>query len=227
MARRKSTRGACTFCGREMTRAGLTKHLATCAARQESVDAANRKPGKDQALYHLRVQDAWGGDYWLHLEMNGRAKLQDLDAYLRAIWLECCGHMSMFSVSRWRGDEIPMTSRVDQVFHPGLELTHIYDFGTSSETLIKAVATRAGKPLTPHPIVLMARNAPHETPCMECDRAARWLCLECLHELGERGTLCDEHARVHPHTDYGAPIRLVNSPRMGMCAYCGPADPPY
>ena len=227
MARRKQTRGKCTFCGREMAKSGLARHLATCPKRQEAVDAADQGPGNAQVLCHLQVQDAWGGAYWLHLEVNGSAKLKDLDHYLRAIWLECCGHMSMFSIGGWRGDEISMARRVGQVFEPGLEVTHIYDFGTSSETLIKAVGTRQGKPLTPHPILLMARNAPHEVPCMECDQPAHWMCMECVYEHSDTGFLCEEHARAHSHTGYGEPMPLVNSPRTGMCGYCGPADPPY
>lgn len=34
-------------------------------------------------------------------------------------------------------------------------------------------------------------------------------------------------ADLDPHDDYGEPIELVNSPRLGMCGYTGPADPPY
>ena len=67
--------------------------------------------------------------------MKGSATLGDLDDYLRAIWLECCGHLSQFSIGGWRGEEIPMSTRVERVFEPGIEVTHIYDFGTSSETL--------------------------------------------------------------------------------------------
>ena len=159
--------------------------------------------------------------------MKGSAKLADLDSYLRAIWLECCGHLSQFSVGGWQGDEIPMKNRIDRVFRPGVELTHIYDFGTSSETLVKAVGVRQGNPLTKHPIFLMARNDPPEVLCMECDQPATWLCLECVYELDEPGTLCDEHAQDHPHDEYGEPMPLVNSPRVGMCGYTGPAEPPY
>jgi hypothetical protein len=41
------------------------------------------------------------------------------------------------------------------------------------------------------------------------------------------GTFYEQHAQNHPHEDYGEPIELVNSPRMGMCGYYGPAEPPY
>jgi hypothetical protein len=210
-----------------MTKGGLTRHLPTCSQRQEAISTTNQKPGRKQKLYHLRVQDAWQPDFWLHLEMNGSATLVDLDHYLRAIWLECCGHLSQFSVGGWRGEEIPKGSRAEQVFEPAVELTHIYDFGTSSETLVKVVGVREGKPLTSHPITLMARNAPLEETCMECGQPASRLCLECLYDLDEPGTLCEQHAKMHPHENYGEPIPLVNSPRVGMCGYTGPAESPY
>ena len=210
-----------------MTRGGLARHLPACSERQQAIEKADRKPGTGQMLYQLQVQDAGQGNYWLHLEMRGSATLADLDHYLRAIWLECCGHLSRFSVGGWRGEEISQTRQVKQVFGPGVELTHIYDFGTSSETLVKAVGVREGKPLTSHPIALMARNDPPEAKCMNCGQPASWLCIECLYESDEGGTLCDDHVEEHPHQAYGEPMLLVNSPRVGMCGYCGPAEPPY
>lgn len=210
-----------------MTRSGLSRHLAACPQREKAVGDANQRRGENQVLYHLQVQDAWEGVYWLHLEMKGSARLADLDHYLRAVWLECCGHLSRFSVGGWRGEEIPKSARAKQVFVPGIELTHIYDFGTESETLVRVVGVREGRPLTSHPIALMARNDPPEATCTECKQPASWLCLECLCELDQPGTLCDQHARTHPHDEYGEPIPLVNSPRVGMCGYTGPAKPPY
>ncbi|MFO7695671.1 MAG: hypothetical protein R6X16_00755, partial [Anaerolineae bacterium] len=142
MARRKQSRGKCAFCGREMTRSGLSRHLGTCSERKEAIEAANQKHGNEQPLYHLVARDAWGGGYWRHLEMNGSATLDDLDCYLRAIWLECCGHLSRFSIGGWSGSEIPMGRQIERVFTLELELTHIYDFGTESQTLIQAVNVR-------------------------------------------------------------------------------------
>jgi hypothetical protein len=86
---------------------------------------------------------------------------------------------------------------------------------------------RQGKATTKHPIALMARNKKPELQCMECDQTAEWLCVECLYEDDEPGLLCDVHAESHPHEDYGEPMPLMNSPRVGMCGYYGPADPPY
>jgi hypothetical protein len=229
MPRKKQTRGTCVYCDKEMTRGGLARHLKTCAERQKAIAAADAgKEGLRQNIYHIQVQDAWGGDFWLHLEMNGESRLKDLDGYLRAIWLECCGHLSQFSVGGgWQGKELNMEAITKRTFEPGLELTHIYDFGTSSETLVKVIDVRSGKPTTSHPLALMARNEMPEAMCIECGKPAKWLCEECLYEDDVWGVLCDEHAESHPHDNYGEPMPLVNSPRLGLCGYEGPAEPPY
>jgi hypothetical protein len=229
MARGKQSKGKCAYCGQEVAKNGASKHLASCAKRQEVVAKAEGKKGSDESLslYHLRVQAAGQREFWLDLEMRGSATLKNLDDYLRAIWLECCGHMSQFSVGGWGGGEISKGRKIDKVFGPGVQLTHIYDFGTSSETLIKFVSARQGKPTTSRPIALMMRNVMPECECIECKQPAAWLCMECLIEEDKWGALCDKHAKTHPHDDYGEPVPLVNSPRLGLCGYDGPAEPPY
>ena len=227
MARRKQTRGDCGYCGRALTRGGMLRHLSSCRERNEVVATSDRNPGRKTGLTHLRVSDSWSDDFWLDLEMRGSDTLRDLDEYLRFVWLECCGHLSRFSVGGWAGDEISMTTRIDRVLQPGVELVHIYDFGTSSETLVRSVAVRDGRPTTSNPIALMARNNPPEVACMECEQPAASICIECVYEYDRDGMLCQNHAKTHPHGDYGDPLPVVNSPRVGMCGYDGPAEPPY
>jgi hypothetical protein len=118
MANRKQSKGTCIFCGREMSRGGLSKYLQSCPQRQEAMAAADTaKAGSPQPLYHLLVNDAYNSDFWLHLEMNGRSTLKHLDQYLRAIWLECCGHMSQFSVGGWgKVGSLPRAARLKMAY---------------------------------------------------------------------------------------------------------------
>jgi hypothetical protein len=218
--------GACVFCGSSMSRGGMSRHLSACGARKEAVRAADEQPGDRETLLHMLVQDAGSGDFWLHLEMRGGATLKKLDAYLRTIWLECCGHLSQFSRGEWSGQTMGMARRVEDVLGDGGTLTHVYDFGSSSVTLVKAVDTRQGRPLTKHPILLMARNKAPARICQDCGEPATRLCLECVYET-DTPFLCEAHAASHPHDDYGEPMPLVNSPRLGICGYDGPAEPPY
>jgi hypothetical protein len=228
MARKEQTSGACSYCGRMMTRGGMARHLRTCEARQQAIAAAADAKGAGSGTWiHLQLHDAAGGDHWLQLEMDATATLSKLDGYLRAIWLECCGHLSQFSAGGWGGRTIGKSSRAGQVLRPGVELTHIYDFGTESVTLVKAIDEREGPGLTKKPIALMARNEAPSVSCMECGEPATELCMQCVIEFEAEGTLCEKHADAHPHDDYGEPVPIVNSPRVGMCGYTGPADPPY
>lgn len=227
MPRTKQSKGQCTYCNAELAKNTVTKHLSTCPKRQAIIAQAEQKKGKTETLYHLRVQDAWRKEFWLDIEMRGSSTLNDLDTYLRGIWLECCGHLSQFTSGGWGGGEISMKRRIDDVFTRQSKLTHIYDFGTSSETEISLVGTREGHPTTSRPLALMARNLMPEAKCLVCEQPATQLCMECLIEEEKWGALCDAHAEDHPHDNYGEPIPLVNSPRLGMCGYEGPADPPY
>lgn len=166
-----------------------------------------------------RILAGLGNAGFGHVERPGRLLASDLVGVLRA--------SEPVFYRRVGGAEIPKKHRASEVFEPGIELTHIYDFGTSSETLIKVVGLREGKPTTSHPIALMARNRMPEAQCIECGQPAAWLCVECLYEEERWGTLCGAHAQTHPHDDYGEPLPLVNSPRLGMYGYDGPAEPPY
>jgi hypothetical protein len=187
------------------------------------------KPGAadNETIWHLRVQSADAREYWLDVEMAGTATLEKLDRYLRAIWLECCGHLSQFTIGGWGETVIGKARKADAIFGSGAVLRHQYDFGTTSETDIQVVGFRVGRPLTKHPIFLMARNNLPQFPCQECGQPGTWLCIECMYEDDKSGLLCDEHVAEHPHEQYGEPVAMVNSPRMGMCAYEGPATPPY
>ncbi len=227
MARAKQSKGKCAFCGQEFAKNGAARHLAACAAWQDASAKAAGTKRKSETLYHLRVQADGQPQFWLDLEMRGSAKMKDLDHYLREIWLECCGHMSQFSYGGWGGLEISMGSTLGKALEYQREITHIYDFGTESVCLIKMVDVREGKPVTSHPITLLIRNVPPAYECQECQQPAAWLCMECVIEDEAEGTLCDLHAENHPHDNYGEPIRLVNSPRLGLCGYEGPAEPPY
>ncbi|MCI0555145.1 MAG: hypothetical protein L0287_29715 [Anaerolineae bacterium] len=229
MPRKPQSRGTCQYCGEETAKSGMTRHLAKCGKRAQTIQATYTSKQPEETLWHVRVQGVYGKDFWLDLEMRGSATLEKLDVYLRAIWLECCGHLCKFTVGSWQGYDVGKARTADNVFARETELLHLYDFGTTSETEIKVVGSRQGNATTKHPIALMARNNMPEMLCKDCDKPATYLCIECLYEADQMGTwfLCDEHAEDHPHTEYGEPVALVNSPRLGMCGYEGPAEPPY
>ena len=173
------------------------------------------------------MQGAYAKEYWLDLEMIGSASLEQLDKYLRAIWLECCGHLSKYTIGGWGGTDIGKARKANSVFEAGLVLRHLYDFGTTSETDIQVVGSRSGHPLTKHPIYLMARNNQPEALCQECGQPADWLCIECLYEDEKTGFLCNEHVEEHPHENYGEPMRGGQLAAHGDVWVRWSGEPPY
>ncbi len=224
MPRKPENRGTCAFCGEILLRRSVARHLEKCADYQQALARSDQPP---ETIWRLRVQDARNSDYWLELDMRGSATLSHLDKYLRAIWLECCDHLSEFNIGGWGGVVIGEARKADRVFHPGLTLTHSYDFGTTSETTIRVMSHRHDRPLSKHPITLLARNLLPQFTCQECGQLTKWICLECRFDYELPGFLCDQHAKGHPHSGYGEPIEIPNSPRLGMCGYTGPAEPLY
>jgi hypothetical protein len=227
MPRSPESRGTCIFCGEIVTKRGVIKHLGKCSKWLEHFQVAETSNRPTETLWRLRVQDAYNKDYWLELEMAGSATLDKLDQYLRNIWLECCSHLSKFTIGGWSGSDIGKARKADAIFEEGITLRHLYDFGTTSETDIRVMGARTGKKISKHPIALLARNIQPEAVCQVCGQPANWLCMECIYEEDTPGYLCNAHVEDHPHEEYGGSLGVYNSPRMGMCGYDGPAEPPY
>ena len=99
--------------------------------------------------------------------------------------------MSDFYIGSWQGRKLAKSRTVRQALRKGDQILHIYDYGDTSQTRITVVSVREGKPTTPHPIVLMARNQAPDYRCVECGQPAVWWCWECLAEIGEMFCYCE------------------------------------
>lgn len=93
--RREISRGVCGFCQGEFAKNKITQHLKSCKAR---FAYKTEHGGQEQRLLHLLVEGKYRPEYWMHLETPAVTTLSDLDEFLRATWLECCGHLSEFTI---------------------------------------------------------------------------------------------------------------------------------
>jgi len=228
-----SSPGKCNLCGETFEKAGMTRHLIACLKKQ--AEQASGK--KSQKVFWVSVAGKWLPDYWLHLEIPTTTTLLDLDQFLRDIWLECCGHLSAFTIkgvdyqlntgmvdSMWIdifGPSNPTKSmkvKLYDVFSLGLEFEHQYDFGTTTELQLKVIEERERAPVSKETRIL-ARNDPPDIHCAKCSQPATQVCSQCLYD-GPKAWLCDRHARTHKcGEDMFLPV--VNSPRVGECGYTG------
>jgi len=225
-----TSEGICNFCGVAFGKVAIARHLKVCRQKQDAL----KSKGKKQKTFWLLAEGTGNPEYWIHFEIPASTSLLIVDKFLRDIWLECCGHLSAFTIGKVRyeldtggidsmwgdifGRPFPtknMKARLSSVLTPGLKFEHEYDFGTTTHLTLKVVAEQES--LGKSAIRVLARNNPPNIPCAKCGKPATQVCAQCIYD-GAKAWLCDAHAPRHK-CDMFLPV--VNSPRVGMCGYTG------
>ncbi len=99
-ATKEVSKGVCSFCKGEIEKAKMTQHLKYCKQRVTEIatELESTPALKKTKLFHILVEGRYNPQYWMHLELSASDTLADLDDFLRVIWLECCGHLSEFTI---------------------------------------------------------------------------------------------------------------------------------
>ena len=224
---RQVSQGKCNLCGGTFGKQAMTKHIQACKNRESTSETSAGRGAVKTKSFHLVAEGRYAPGYWMHLEVPAEAKLRMLDDFLRQIWLECCGHMSAFTIEGQVYSVAPMTEyddksmnfKLDRVLEPGMKFFHEYDFGTTTHLALKVVS-KGESELKSKDIQVLARNEPPAIGCMSCDRMATQVCTDCLWSGEGEGWLCDECAAEHRCGEEML-LPVVNSPRVGMCGYTG------
>ncbi|KON27045.1 hypothetical protein AC481_05935 [miscellaneous Crenarchaeota group archaeon SMTZ-80] len=216
--------GICRFCMNTFSGTSMGRHLVSCEAKkQEDSRYATNKKIKS-SIYHIKVS-AYKA-FWLHIEMNATATLDELDQFLRDIWLECCGHLSEFTINGIRYEHSPsndgwgmksksMNIQLRKALNVKDKFSYEYDFGSTTYLEGQVFAEREG--LLKEKVRILARNNPYIFKCESCDAKATEICMEC------QQFFCDQCLIEHGCSEEMA-LPVINSPRMGVCGYCGTSD---
>ena len=227
----QKSEGICRFCLKTFSGSAISRHLGACKAKKENDSREADKAKTKHPIYHIKLSSY--GDYWLHIEMKAALTLKELDGFLRRIWLECCGHLSMFTINgvayedtEEQGDITDLWGREVESYDTSLvkamstgdKFVYEYDFGTTTRVEGKVIATRQG--VLNEKVRILARNNTYTFKCEECGEQATDYCTECEAFFCE-GCLTD--LDIHECGDEMA-LPIVNSPRMGECGYTGDFD---
>lgn len=197
------------MCGHHTAKGKMAVHLKSCVA-------SHVHAGVSQPLILCRVDAAHDPRYWTYVEVRANATLRQLDSFLRHLWLECCGHMSAFSMDR---RELPMSTIAGVAFRAtSAKFSYEYDFGSTTSLTGQVVSGRGGS-IGRESVRLLARNEPLAWSCARCGAPATTVCPYCIDT--DDGLFCVTHAKAHEHADEEVYLPIVNSPRMGVCGYAG------
>lgn len=209
--------GQCKFCKQDFTKREILKHLDVCEKRKGDKNIKNLR---------LRVVDPYMKNFWLIVEVNKQAKFKDLDNLIRDVWVECCGHLSLFGDY---GNEAGKGRIIMDTLNPGDSVNYIYDFGSSTELTIEALEYSDCKLNGKEKVELVARNYLPPSNCAKCGQQATWVCSACVDGEG-MALACDKCAKKYHNEDNEEEehyiLPLANSPRSGVCGYepDGPLD---
>jgi len=189
---RIALKGTCALCKSTFGKSAMTKHLQSCMGKSQIDEKFMKGPSSLLKFFHLIVEGRYLLEYWMHLKVSNHARFEDLDHFLREIWLECCGHMSAFSIGR---EEVKKSQKLEYALHPGMRLNYEYDFGSTTELMLKVVSEFKSNIKTGE-VEILARNDPPQIKCSHCEHLATLICTECMYE--DAGLLCDDCAEDHP-----------------------------
>ncbi len=235
------TDGTCFLCGETYTKRGMARHLRSCLPEEQT----GTKP-----VVVFRIAGEHRTDYWLHAAVDATTTLATLDSFLRGFWLECCGHMSAFTVGDVRfvrpysGDEMAtsfgirrrsMDDTIELALPPEVdEFGYEYDFGSTTALVVRDVArghwdlaelaatSEREDTVEQDGIVLLTRNDRPDCACTTCGDPASEICQTCLRTRGPEALFCRDCADDHEAgCDRPAYLPVVNSPRSGVCGYTG------
>lgn len=220
----KTNEGKCLFCDKTFSKVSMKRHLDICKIRTE--EYITEYSGISEKYLGIMIQGYENPEYWIYVDMPANSTLKVLDGFLRNIWLECCGHLSLFEIGGQSFSVSPdrefedrsMSTKLESVLDEGMQFKYEYDFGSTTTLKLKIVSKFYGKKRIKNKVKLLARNHQPNIKCSYCGNQARNVCCECLYE--DAGWVCDTCAADHEcGEDMFLPV--VNSPRVGVCAYNG------
>lgn len=156
-------------------RTGIAKHLQTCKKRVDLYEKAE----KTEKYFELLLYGAYNKDYWLIIQIKENATLDDLDRFIRDIWVECCGHLSVFEIDGvsyerepdddfgWGEPAKSTNHTLKQVLTTGMIFNYEYDFGSTTEIMVKVLDHYSAQKQNEKVVILSRNNSP-EFACSIC-----------------------------------------------------------
>ena len=205
--------GNCYLCGKTVNKTAMKNHIVK-----------EHSSGGEEECVLLKIEGAYEKNYWLYVDMPKKSTLSSLDGFLRAVWLECCGHMSEFSTGshRNRTFQVIPKSRKAGSFSMGETFLHEYDMGSTTECLVTFIGSTMRKKQK-NAVRLIGRNEPQTYKCNSCEEPAEFICDICMYEI-DNPHFCEKCVGEHESECGGAILTIANSPRSGVCAYDGEMD---
>lgn len=217
--------GKCYYCQKEVTNKTVKRHVKSCKERKNAIETSIKESGEKKEQFILKIYDKYYTSvYYIYMAIDTELTLDELDNFIRDIWVECCGHLSSFTINgvtyssydeEEYGEE-DFNIRLSSILDVEDKFTYVYDYGSSTELIIEVV-DKFETGSNASSIEILARNNEVTYICKKCGKKATFInyeenefvCSDCIDD-------CDE--------DIINELGYTNSPRDGVCGYIGDKD---
>ena len=221
MARRSrvlvsSGNGQCLICRGSYTATGMTSHM-----KRHILEA-----GGDRRYYVIRIDAGQGSPFWMYVQVKGSSTLQDMDIFLRDVWLECCQHASSFTIDNRTYHMPDMDIPICDVLHELTSFVHQYDTTTLRLGVIRISSRLFAEPsladgrlnpaLAGHKVSVLAIHDTVQFRCRYCQRPSSMVCTGFI--MNGEGVICPQCVQQYGY-DISKMRRALQSPRVGQCRY--------
>ncbi|MCE2508769.1 MAG: hypothetical protein J4G04_05665 [Nitrosopumilaceae archaeon] len=217
-----SGKGECRVCGAKYTARGMAPHMKKHMA----------KAFGDPDRFIIRIDQGPQGPFWMYVQVSTEATFGVLDRFLRAVWMECCGHLSEFTVG---GKSAGKRKRLSAVLSGGAGFAYQYDMGDTTALRLTVMGRSArlidlgglvrNDAYFPPPMVvgegkvrIVALHEKVRYNCEKCGKAASYVCPQCIYD--GTGACCEVCAPSHGCGD-DMLLAAAQSPRVGTCGFEG------
>jgi hypothetical protein len=249
-------KGTCQACQQSLALSNCKRHLFFCSKMLEYLTNHQYNVFNDTAIsiltttgYILKISDLHRPHlYYIYLAAPDHLSLRDLDVYLRALWLQCCSHMSCFSTDtgkeyypqlfsnpsfpNFENHFLMSEMAISDFFSANDHCAYEYDFADRTQLQIQVIQRITNAPK--QKFTLLIRNEEPQYYCDSCqERIIIRYCQACrqsfcegcfvsshLQDTKKKESKSVKNSKKMCGSDYCLPV--VNSPRVGKCGYVGP-----
>ena len=207
----------CYYCNKELTERTIKRHMKSCLEMKKAIEEKLDEKKGTRNQYIICLKSLYELNYCIYVSMDANLQLKHLDQFIRDIWVECCGHLSAFIIDGeyYNSDDVEMDISLDDILMAGEKFGYEYDFGSTTELKLEVVVI-IEVPKTFSQIEIIARNYEVKNKCKKCGKEAHFF------DYSEEEYLCEEC--VDEENDEVEEFEYSNSPRDGVCGYCGDKD---
>jgi len=187
--------------------------MKNCSEMKKSIDEKRIDDKEKRNQFIITIKPKYdGSEYCIYLSIAGTLGLVHIDQFIKDIWVECCGHLSGFTIRGKFYQDHSMNTKLNDILDSDEKFEYEYDFGSTTHLILEVVDI-IQVPSSFSEIEIIARNHEIKHECEICGAEAKyfnyekdeWECENCI----------DEDDDMISQFDY------CNSPRDGVCGYEG------